>query len=116
MKELFKQLLLNSMQHAKPAVAPKVLIAFREFQNNSQHGKGSRKFCEITLSDNGIGFLPEFSEKIFRMFQKLNPSDNKAGAGLAICKKIVDKHKGSIEAHGVLGKGAIFTINLPLEN
>ncbi|MCW3122191.1 MAG: chemotaxis protein, partial [Flavipsychrobacter sp.] len=75
----------------------------------------SKYFC-ITVSDNGIGFDQEYSEKIFGIFQRLNGSNYQGtGIGLAICKKIVDNHNGIILAESKLNEGAKFTILLPKE-
>lgn len=69
----------------------------------------------ITIADNGIGFDPQFSERIFQVFQRLHGKDEfpGTGIGLAIVKKIVENHNGIITAHGELNKGATFTIYLP---
>jgi signal transduction histidine kinase len=74
------------------------------------------QFCRISISDNGIGFKEEFREKIFTLFQRLHARDQYEGTGigLAIAKKIVDKHKGVISAVGRPDEGATFIIILPL--
>jgi signal transduction histidine kinase len=68
------------------------------------------------VADNGIGFEPEYANKIFEVFQRLHGRSEYSGTGigLAICKKIVENHKGVIRAEGFPGKGAIFHIYLPL--
>jgi signal transduction histidine kinase len=72
-------------------------------------------YYHISVSDNGMGFEPEFSEKIFEVFQTLNGKDEYPGTGigLAIVKKIVDNHNGIIRATGHLNKGAIFDLYIP---
>lgn len=74
------------------------------------------KFCKIAITDNGIGFDLAYAEKIFVLFQRLNhqTSVSGTGIGLAICKKVADNHHGYISAAGESGKGATFTIILPL--
>ncbi len=69
----------------------------------------------IMVEDNGIGFNPEYSENIFEMFKRLHSKDKYAGTGLglALCRKIVEVHKGKIQAVGEEGRGAKFTIYLP---
>lgn len=71
--------------------------------------------CEIRVEDNGIGFEEEYLEKIFKPFQRLHGRSayEGTGMGLAICKKIVDRHKGDITAISKPGKGATFIIKLP---
>lgn len=68
------------------------------------------------VSDNGIGFKPEYNEKIFELFQQLHNKDTYKGTGigLAIIKKIVNNHKGFISAEGKLGEGATFHIYIPI--
>ena len=74
-----------------------------------------KNYCHITVKDNGIGFEPHFSERIFEVFQKLHGKDiyGGTGIGLAIVKKIVENHKGIIIATSELNKGAQFDIYIP---
>ena len=64
---------------------------------------------------NGIGFSEEYSQRIFELFSRLHNKDEIAGTGigLAICKKIVENHKGYVLAKGKPGEGAVFEIYLP---
>jgi len=75
------------------------------------------QYCVIQIADNGIGFDAADAEKIFDIFQRLTPRSEfeGTGIGLALCKKIVDNHRGFISADGVSGIGATFTIALPVE-
>ena len=74
-----------------------------------------KEYCHIVVKDNGIGFNPEYSERIFEVFQKLHLKEEYIGTGigLAIVKKIVDNHNGVIHATGELDKGATFNIYIP---
>ncbi len=74
-----------------------------------------KKICEIFVKDNGIGFDPKFVELIFKPFQRLHSRNEYEGTGmgLAICRKIVERHGGSIGAESELGKGSTFIIRLP---
>ena len=72
-------------------------------------------YCHITISDNGIGFEPQYNDKIFEVFQRLYGKDEYPGTGigLSIVKKIVENHNGVITASGELNKGATFDIYIP---
>ena len=68
----------------------------------------------LTFADNGIGFDPEHGERLFAMFQRLHGRRfDGSGIGLAVCRRIVERHHGSIGGHGVPGSGATFTVRLP---
>jgi PAS domain S-box-containing protein len=72
--------------------------------------------CEFLFKDNGIGFDQEFAELIFKPFQRLHSQKDYEGTGmgLAICRKIAERHGGSIRAESVPGKGSTFIIRLPV--
>ena len=82
----------------------------------SKKNKSSADYCHIIVSDNGIGFEPQFESRVFEMFQQLNnKTDYKGtGIGLAIVKKIVENHNGIITATGKLHHGAKFDIYIPV--
>lgn len=75
----------------------------------------SDAICEIRIRDNGIGFDQKCAERIFAPFQRLHGRSRfeGSGMGLAICKKIVERHGGTIRAESAPGEGAIFVIHLP---
>ena len=75
-----------------------------------------KKCCHISICDNGIGFEPKFKDKIFEVFQRLHSVEEYTGTGigLAIVKKIVENHNGTITASGDLGEGARFDIYIPV--
>ncbi len=72
--------------------------------------------CEIVVEDNGIGFDEKYLHLIFRPFQRLHKKEEYGGTGmgLTICRKVVDRHEGSITGRSAPGKGAAFIVNLPL--
>jgi signal transduction histidine kinase len=76
---------------------------------------GTNKYYHIAIRDNGIGFEPEFSDKIFEAFERLHPKNTFTGTGigLAIVKKVTENHNGIVVAEGALNVGATFHIYLP---
>lgn len=76
----------------------------------------TEQVLEISFKDNGIGFAQQYAEKIFHIFQRLHSKSTYKGTGigLALCKKIVENHQGSIYAHGELNNGATFVVLLPV--
>ncbi len=120
MRQLLYNLISNSLKFSKAGTKPEVII-------NGRTGKGEifevgelkneETYCHIHLSDNGIGFAPEYKDRIFGVFQRLHGRSEYAGTGigLAIVKKIVDNHNGYIEAAGEPNAGAVFNIYLPVD-
>ena len=118
LRQVFQNLIGNALKFSGNVPVPEIqikseLILTKDFQSAvSVDGK----FCRITISDNGIGFDEIYLDRIFIIFQSLN--DRKVyegtGIGLAISKKIMEKHNGLITAKSELGKGASFILILPL--
>ncbi len=119
-KQLFNNLIGNAIKFRKPGTPCAITISNLPVsqQDYLTHplAKGM-EYVKISVSDNGIGFDQEFSEKIFMIFQRLNGKAEYAGSGvgLAICKKIVDNHHGIIYANSQPEQGASFTIMLPIK-
>jgi PAS domain S-box-containing protein len=115
--QLFTNLISNALKFC--TVLPVIKIVSKKL--NAQEIQSNRKldasiaYTEITLSDNGIGFEQEYAEQIFEIFQRLNSrSEYKGtGIGLAICKKIVENHRGFISATSQLNMGSTFKIIIP---
>ena len=74
----------------------------------------NEQFAKITISDNGIGFDQQFADRIFEAFQRLSATYEGTGIGLAICKKIVENHNGTITVEGRPDDGTSFVIILPV--
>ncbi len=119
LRQLFQNLIANSLKFHKPDVNPEVTLTTRLFENCSgelpQLGYGA-PLCEVTLQDNGIGFDQKFADQIFIVFQRLHTRQEYEGTGigLAVCRKIADRHRGKIEALSTDGQGATFIITLPV--
>lgn len=119
LSQLFSNLVSNSLKYNDKK--PVIHISSRHL--SSQEIKANKKlhaassYVEIKFIDNGIGFEQKYSEQIFTIFQRLHGKQaySGTGIGLALCRKIVENHHGLITAEGETGKGAIFTIILPLE-
>jgi signal transduction histidine kinase len=109
--QLFYNLINNSLKFSNPAQPPVINIS------STISTVEGRKFAEIKISDNGIGFEQEFAEKIFETFLRLNSKDlfEGTGLGLSLCKRIAERHGGFIKAYGEPDKGAIFVTYLPLQ-
>ena len=117
-QQMFINLLGNSVKYSKANVPPEIQIDYRKI-SLQQIGQlvlpAKKDFHKFTFSDNGIGFSEEYSQRIFELFSRLHNKDEIAGTGigLAICKKIIENHKGYILAKGKPGEGAVFEIYLP---
>ncbi len=117
-RQLFTNLVSNSLKFAKPEVAPVITITsdFPAPAELTEMGLDNIvRHLRIRVADNGIGFQNEYAEKIFAIFQRLHDKSayKGTGIGLAICREIVAHHKGIITAEGALQEGAVFTIVLP---
>ncbi len=111
MTQLFLNLINNALKFNKPGVPPLVKISSRIMKST----RNGSEVCEITIADNGIGFDEKYSDRIFTIFQRLHGRQEYEGTGigLAICRKIVERHEGKIVAKSVLGEGATFITTLP---
>lgn len=117
-RQLMQNLIGNALKFSKPQESPHILIKSCTLNGNEiPHDKllPDVNYCHIVVRDNGIGFEPQYAEKIFEVFQRLHGKEKYKGTGigLAIVKKIVENHNGIIIASGELNKGACFDIYLP---
>jgi len=116
----FRQLLYNLINNSLKFASPDrdLIITLSTEITNGELNKLAplTKYYKITISDNGIGFDPLYSDKIFGLFQALHTKPLKStGIGLTIVKRIVENHHGFIKATGVLNQGAKFEIFIPIE-
>ena len=104
-RQLFQNLLSNALKFRKKDESPVIRI-YSEPWNNS---------TRIIVHDNGIGFDPRYADEIFMVFKRLHSYHEfeGTGVGLSICKKIIDKHSGSIRAESKIGEGSKFIIEFP---
>jgi PAS domain S-box-containing protein len=104
MAHVFQNLISNAMKYRKKDVAPIIRI--------SAVGDGDQWI--VSVKDNGIGFLPQYAERIFGLFKRLHKDEYPGtGLGLAICQRIVKRYRGRIWAEGSPGNGATFLFALP---
>ena len=120
-RQLMYNLISNALKFSKPGVKPHIEISSRIVKGSELSVEDllpDKKYCHITVSDNGIGFEKKFSEKIFEVFQKLHGKDEYPGTGigLATVKKIVTQHHGIINVNSSLNEGSTFNIYIPLVN
>ncbi len=112
MRQLFQNLVSNALKFRRDGVSPEVTI--RWVSGNIQEGAGE---CRIEVRDNGIGFDVQFVDRIFSPFQRLHGKSEYPGTGigLAICRRIVDRHHGDITAESTPDRGSTFVVTLPME-
>ncbi|MES2702561.1 MAG: PAS domain S-box protein [Bacteroidota bacterium] len=118
MHQLFFNLINNSIKFKAPERTPVVILYCRPLSRTEIEAArldAQKEYYKIDFTDNGIGFDAKNSGNIFSMFHRLDNSDQVQGTGigLALCKKIVDKHHGRLTAKGKENKGATFSVILP---
>ncbi|MBA2612355.1 MAG: PAS domain-containing protein [Bacteroidetes bacterium] len=119
-RQLLNNLIGNSLKFSRKDVTPIITIKSVIAKGNKLNNKyllPKKTYCHITLNDNGIGFDPQYKDRIFEVFQRLHSAQDYRGTGigLAICKRIVENHNGMITATGELEKGAKFDIYISAE-
>jgi len=109
LRQLFQNLIANALKFRKPGEAPLVRVRVQEIDEGANR-------AVICVDDHGIGFEPRFAERIFGLFQRLNGRQQYEGTGigLAVCRRIVERHGGYMAAEGRPGDGATFRVELPL--
>ena len=119
MRQLFQNLIGNALKFHSDGRPPVIKISSRISDNGSPKedlGYSANKLCTIQVEDNGIGFDVTYINYIFDVFQRLHGSGKYEGTGmgLAICRKIVERHGGNITAISREGQGATFIVTLPI--
>jgi two-component system, NtrC family, sensor kinase len=107
MRHIFQHLIENAIKFSKEDEAPVIKV----------YGQGAKDHFKIIVEDNGIGFDEGYLDRIFRPFQQLHERKGQydgTGMGLAVCRKIVELHGGTITARSTSGVGSVFTVSLPI--
>jgi PAS domain S-box-containing protein len=107
--QLFYNLISNALKFSRIDITPQIRILYQPVIIEN------KEFAQFRIVDNGIGFDPKYAEKIFHTFARLNAKEDYEGTGLglALCKKIVNRHQGILKASGEPNRGAEFIIELP---
>lgn len=117
-KVAFKTLIDNAIKFKNKVEPPKIVISSEVVTNEEKsvlHLPADKVYYKIEFADNGIGFKQEYADKIFKPFQRLHGKATYTGngLGLAICKKIIERHLGIMYANGNENSGARFILILP---
>ncbi|MBD1944639.1 hypothetical protein H6F50_20140 [Coleofasciculus sp. FACHB-712] len=120
MRQLLQNLISNALKFRRQEEAPVVKIWSQLLERDEQlwtQDLSARPMCQIMVEDNGIGFDEKYLDRIFTVFQRLHGRNEYegTGVGLAICRKIVERHGGTITAKSILGEGATFIVTLPIK-
>jgi len=121
-RQLLQNLIGNGLKFHRPDVPPRVEVrgtvepASEELQRTGRLDASCAEMCRLTVADNGIGFEESHADRIFTPFKRLHGRGEYEGTGmgLAICRRIVDRHGGDISVESTPGEGTIFTVLLPV--
>ncbi|WP_080239359.1 sensor histidine kinase [Spirosoma rigui] len=116
LEHLFSNLISNALKFIRPGVQPVIRIRAKAIDGRTYPELiAGRRYFEITVEDNGIGFDEKYLDHIFKVFQRLHGKNEfeGTGIGLAICKRVVVYHHGFITAHSQLNQGTTFVVVLP---
>jgi signal transduction histidine kinase len=115
MLQLFQNLIGNALKFHRKGVTPQINVSGKILTGKHEEGTDSKR-CELRIEDNGIGFYRKHIERIFLPFERLlgRQGPEGAGMGLAICRKIVERHGGDITADSEPGRGSLFIVTLPV--
>jgi len=113
MRQLLQNLIGNALKFRREGVPPVVRV-----RGEIVGGASTEESCRLVVEDNGIGFDMKHADRIFEMFQRLHGRGEYegTGVGLAICRKIVERHGGAIAAQSTPGQGSVFTVTLPVHH
>jgi PAS domain S-box-containing protein len=121
MRQLLQNLIGNSLKYYRPGIPPVIRIYSqkldqRRAESMTKSNALAGQLTQILVKDNGIGFDEKYLDRIFTMFQRLHNKGEYegTGVGLAICRKIVDRHGGNITARSTPGQGTTFVVTMPV--
>jgi PAS domain S-box-containing protein len=117
-KQVMENIINNALKYKHPKRRSVIKISCQTVNGSDikiVDADAGISYYQISVADNGVGFQPQYAEKIFEIFQRLNNnSDYKgSGMGLAICKRVIQNHRGFIEATGKENEGALFKVYIP---
>ncbi|MDJ0613384.1 MAG: PAS-domain containing protein [Rhizobiaceae bacterium] len=114
MRQLMQNLISNALKFKKPDIDPIIHVSAEEYFVESESSE-KVKYWRLKIADNGIGFDNKYKDQIFTIFQRLHGrmEYEGTGIGLATCRKIVERHNGTIDAEGIPDEGATFIVDLP---
>src|SRR5262249_2115361 len=119
MRQLFQNLLGNALKFHHPQALPELSVRSRPVASltNDASQPDAGRYCELEFRDNGIGFDEKYLDRIFQPFQRLHSRDRfeGTGMGLAVCRRIVERHGGAITARSNIDRGTTFVVTLPVE-
>jgi len=118
MRQLLQNLVGNALKFQPPNAQPVIKIQAQTIQSpfvTNPDAEANDEICELIVQDNGIGFEEKYLDKIFAMFQRLHGRSEYegTGVGLAVCRRITDRHGGTITATSKPGEGATFIVRVP---
>lgn len=119
MRQLLQNLISNALKFNRPGIPPVVKIVGHFLENKSEKSneKSANATYRLTVEDNGIGFESKYVDRIFKVFQRLHGRTEYEGTGigLAVCRKITERHGGDLTVRSVPGEGTIFIADLPIK-
>ena len=119
MRQLLQNLISNALKFQAAPTKPVVIVSAKVLDNADglPGAMPGEEICQIMVRDNGIGFDERYLDRIFQVFQRLHSRSEYEGTGigLAVCRKIADRHGGAISAKSAEGQGATFIVTLPVK-
>jgi signal transduction histidine kinase len=114
--QLFFNLISNSIKFNinQPQIDICSSVADKKIIRKISQLDKNQAYLQIIFQDNGIGFKQQYAEQVFKLFQRLDSEHKGTGIGLALCKRIIENHKGHIDVDSQPDQGTVFTIYLPL--